>query len=172
MSHVWFVAQPHCGTSPHALLGAVVVHVPVPPELLVEVPPELLVEVPPELLVEVPPELLVDVPPELLVDVPPELELVLEPELVPPLVDRPGPVGTVTLSPGSVGSVAFFGSPPVGSASVAPCAQAARPNTTKRSAPPKIRPGLIEPDFLTRAFATLRRKHSRKHPATHARRGL
>jgi hypothetical protein len=87
-SHVWFAAQPHWGTTPHALLGGAVTHEP-PEELLVE-PPEddvLLVD-PPEdddvLLVEPPDDeevdevLLVD-PPEDEVD---EVDDVLPPELL------------------------------------------------------------------------------------------
>jgi hypothetical protein len=168
MSHVSFAAQPHCGSSPHALLGGVVTHDPVPPEL------DELVD-PPELDVDDPPELEVDEPPELDVDAPPELEV--EPPLLPPLLppddppelDVPGsgsgsgsgsPLdevdpgeGTFTLgSSGSVGSFwVFVVVPPVGSASVAPCAQAARPSVPKRSVPPKMRPRLlIEPGVLTR----------------------
>lgn len=129
MSQVWFAAQPHCGASPQALLGAVVTHELVPPELLVD-PPELDVEPPedepPELEVDVPPEL---EPPELLVEVPPEDE---PPELEVPGSgsgsgagsspdDVPG-FGTFTLgSSGSVGSfVCFVCLPAFGSTSVAP----------------------------------------------------
>jgi hypothetical protein len=138
MSHVSFDAQPHCGASPQALLGAVVTQVLVPPELLVD-PPEL---DPPELD---PPELdppELD-PPEL---EPPELDELDPPELEPPELDVlasasgsgsgslpddvPG-FGTFTLgSSGSVGSfVVFVDFPALGSTSVAPSAQATRPST-------------------------------------------
>jgi hypothetical protein len=150
MSQVSFDAQPHCGVSPHALLGAVVTQVLVPPELLVD-PPELLVDPPedvepPELD---PPELDVELPE---VDVPPELE---PPELDVPASgsgsgsgsspdDVPG-FGTFTLgSSGSVGSfVVFVDLPALGSTSVAPCAQATRPRMAKRNVPPKVRPRLF-----------------------------
>ena len=153
MSHVSLTAHPHCGSSPHALLGAVVTH-PVPPELDPpdDEPPELDVD-PPELEVD-PPE---EDPPELEVDVPPELE---PPDEEPPELDVPGSgsgsgsgsspddvpgVGTFTLgSSGSVGSlVCFVCLPAFGSTSVCPCAQAARPIVPKRSVAPKMRPRLL-----------------------------
>ena len=170
MSHVSFAAHPHCGESPHTLLGAVVTQELVPPELLVD-PPEL---EPPELDPpdEEPPELDVDVPPELLVEVPPELDPPeLDPPDDPPELDVPGSgsgsgsgsspddvpgFGTLTLgSSGSVGSlVCFVCLPAFGSMSVCPCAHATKANgntVPRRSVPPKMRPRLlIEPRCLTR----------------------
>ncbi len=79
-SHVWLAAQPHCGVSPHALLGATVVQPGVPLEPLLVPPLVDPDDVPLEPLLV--PELPDDVVPLLVPELPDVEPLLVDPELL------------------------------------------------------------------------------------------